>query len=303
MREKFYTQIYSIRLFEETLEKLFAKGELFGTVHSCIGQEAAAVGVTGALTKNDIVVSNHRGHGHFIAFCDDIEGLAAELMGKESGICAGRGGSQHLNKGNFYSNGITAGMIPVATGMAFAEKNKQSNNIVAAFLGDGALGEGIVYESLNMASLWKLPIIYVVENNYYAMSTHISSAIAGGFSSRANAFSVDSKELTTNDVEVIYSEFSRIADDIRKNPKPFFFVINTYRYCGHSKSDDCAYRNKTEESRWKKRDPLILLGERLEKATREDIHKRCWERINAAFKKAEEAHFPDKSGLLEGLFQ
>src|SRR5512139_1698674 len=157
-----YERLYTIRRFEETLLENFPKGVFFGTTHTSLGQEANAVGVLSHLRAGDVVFSNHRGHGHFLASGGDPRSLFAELMGRSTGVCGGRGGSQHLQWGNFYSNGVQGGIIPVATGMALAEKLKGTSSLVVAFLGDGTLGEGVVYESLNMAALWKAPILYVV---------------------------------------------------------------------------------------------------------------------------------------------
>ncbi|HMJ24673.1 MAG TPA: thiamine pyrophosphate-dependent enzyme, partial [Pyrinomonadaceae bacterium] len=162
----FFQQMLTVRIVEERLLRLFSEGLLHGTVHTCLGQEGCAVGVVSALNaERDVVFSNHRGHGHFLAYCDDVDGLIAELMGRRTGVCAGVGGSQHLHQKNFYSNGILGGIVPVATGMALAEKAKESDSIVIVFLGDGAFGEGVVYEAFNIAALWDLPILFVVELN------------------------------------------------------------------------------------------------------------------------------------------
>jgi len=290
-------------LFEKKIEELFTKGDLFGTTHACIGQEAVAVGVLSAINKDDIVTSNHRGHGHFIAFTDEIEGLLAELMGKECGVCGGRSGSQHIFKESFYANGITCGMTAVATGMAFAEKLINSRKIAVAFLGDGALGEGVLYESLNMASLWNIPIIFVLENNYYAMSTHISQGVAGSMADRGRAFGIETKEITTNDVEIIHSTFKEIVGNVRAKNRPFFFVVNTYRQSGHSKSDDCCYRTREEEEEWKKTDPLAILRGRITAEVAEKIHQKCGERIERAYAKIRQAGDLSINYIFKGLYQ
>lgn len=303
MKEKFYEQMFLIRKFEEKVEELFTKGDLFGTTHGCIGQEAVAVGIANAINKDDIITSNHRGHGHFIAFTDDVEGLLAELMGKANGVCAGRSGSQHLCKGNFYSNGLTGGMTAVATGMAFAEKMKKSNKVVVAFFGDGALGEGVLYESFNIASLWKLPIIYVLENNYYAMSTHISCGVAGSMSGRGKAFGIETIEINSNDVDEIYLAFNQAVQKIRKESGPFLFIVHTYRLCGHSKSDDRLYRSREEEQSWRDKDPLLILRERMEKKLVEQIENKCLDRINKAIIQASNEKYPRSEEIDKGLFQ
>lgn len=288
-----YKKMVLIRKFEEKLYKLFAEDLLFGTIHACIGQEANAVGVIEALDKNkDIVISNHRGHGHYIALSDDVEGLLAEIMGRKTGVVGGRGGSQHLCGDNFYNNGIQGGMVPIATGMALAEKKKKSKAIVACFIGDGTLGQGAVYESMNMASLFKLPILYVLENNMYAMSTHIKDSIAGNICDRAKAFSIDAEEITTNDVEIIYDKAKSLVDNVRGISRPYFLCINTYRLCGHSKSDDCLYRPKEEETEWKTRDPVLVTTAKLDKYEVKKIDNECAERIEGAFKKIQNDPFP-----------
>ena len=170
--EQRYELLLGIRLFEQSLLDLFSTGTLAGTTHTCIGQETVSVGVLSAIDPaKDIIFSNHRGHGHFLAYCGDAEALYLEIMGKPGGICGGRGGSQHLQRGNFYSNGVQGGIVPVATGMALAEKQQGTQSVVVVFIGDGTLGEGVIYESFNFASLWTLPIVFVIEHNGYAQST------------------------------------------------------------------------------------------------------------------------------------
>lgn len=291
MLKLMYEQMLLVRRFEETLTDLFERGLLFGTTHCCTGQEAVAVGVMNAITADDIVTSNHRGHGHFIAFTDDVEGLVDEIMGKETGVCGGRGGSQHLHKGNFYSNGITGGMIPVATGMAFAEKLKGTGKKVIAFLGDGALAQGVVYESWNIASLWKLPILYVVENNLYAMSTPIDSHMSGSVLERAKAFGIKVTQIPADDVEEIHKNASNIINEMEEGTVPQVLVCNTYRFCGHSKSDDLSYRSREEEEVWLERDPVKLAEASLTEDEKQAILERINERIEGAITQAEKDGF------------
>ncbi|HZK81610.1 MAG TPA: thiamine pyrophosphate-dependent dehydrogenase E1 component subunit alpha, partial [Humisphaera sp.] len=166
-----YERMALVRAFEERVLALFAQGELTGTTHTSLGQEAVAVGVLSQITREDIVFSSHRCHGHYLAFFDEPDGLMAELMGRATGLCGGIGGSQHLQRGNFYTNGVQGGIVPCAAGMALAEKLKKSGKIAVVFLGDGTLGEGVVYETLNLASLWGLPLLFIVEANGFAQST------------------------------------------------------------------------------------------------------------------------------------
>ncbi len=293
MIDQFYEQLYLIRAFEKKIEELFHQGSLFGTTHACIGQEAIAVGAINALAKDDFIISNHRCHGHYIAYSNNPEGLMAEIMGKETGVVGGRGGSQHLQDKRFYSNGIQGGMVPVAAGLALGEKLKKTENIVTCFIGDGTLGQGVVYESLNLASLWKLPVLFIVENNFYAMSTHIQDAAAGTLVGRGRAFDVDSFEISTNDVEEVYNIVVDHSAMVREKKKPVFLVFNTYRQCGHSKSDDRCYRSRKEEEQWLHQDPILILEEKIYDRDKIALLKeKVSKRIEAAYIKAKEAGFP-----------
>jgi TPP-dependent pyruvate/acetoin dehydrogenase alpha subunit len=284
---EFYYQMYTIRCFEETVLDLFSKGLLHGTAHTCIGQEVCAVGVINALDKDkDIVFSNHRGHGHYIAFTGDVEGLMAELMGKIGGICRGIGGSQHLHKGNFYTNGIQGGIVPVATGMAFAEKVKGTGAIVIVFLGDGTLGQGVVYESFNIAAKWSLPVLYVVENNQYAQTTPVYMAHAGDLHRRAEPFGIPTKRMNAEDVMEVYSEASKCVALVRAERRPFLLYLDTYRLGPHSKGDDLRPREELEHF-WS-RDPLLRLAKRLNPEIRQAIEQKVQARIASAVKKASE---------------
>ena len=180
-----------IRKTEQRLLELFKQGKLFGTVHTCIGQEFVGIAVARALHPQDNVFSNHRCHGHFLAYRQNLVGLIGEIMGKSVGVCGGRGGSQHLHQGSFYSNGVQGSIVPVCAGLAYSQKVKATNGITVAFLGDGTLGEGAVYEAMNIASKWELPVLFVCENNLYAQSTHQSQTLAGGIRARAEAFGIE----------------------------------------------------------------------------------------------------------------
>lgn len=265
-----YEKIYLIRYFEERILELFSKGKLNGTTHAYIGQEANAVAISSSITKNDIIFSNHRCHGHFLSYTNNPKGLMAEMMGFKSGVCGGRGGSQHLQFGNFYSNGVQGGIVPNAVGAALAEKKKESGNITVVFLGDGTLGQGIVYESLNIASLWQIPILFIVENNYYAQSTPSKLQIAGSIKKRAEAFSIKTVACTSNDVRDIYPIIKNAVNYAREESKPMFVILNTFRLCHHSKNDDNRPENEIEK--WKEKDP-ILLGDELAPVQKEKIEE------------------------------
>lgn len=254
-------QMLLIRTVEERLLQLFSEGRLFGTTHTCIGQECCAVGVVGALDRDrDILFSNHRCHGHFLAYTDDPELLLAEIMGRVTGASGGRGGSQHLCARNFYSNGIQGGIAPVAAGMALAEKHKGSGAIAVCFLGDGTLGEGTVYETLNLASLWSLPILFVLEHNRYAQSTPTARTIAGDIGARAAAFGIAADRRPADDPVALRRHMAEVVARVRAESRPFFQVLDTYRLAAHSKGDDD--RDPAEIADARQRDPLLLLAER-----------------------------------------
>ncbi len=237
--QRFFCRMVAIRHTESRLLDLFNAGLVRGTVHTCLGQEACAVGVVAALDNgHDIVCSNHRGHGHYLATHGDVRGLVAEVMGRPSGVCGGVGGSQHLHRGNFYTNGILGGMPPVATGMAAAEQRLGTGRVVCVFLGDGAMAEGSLYESLNMAGLWKLPILFAVEHNQYAQSTHWATQHAGSLPARAPAFGVPVMEVDGNDVQAVFQAAREQVLRLRDGHGPAMLFMHTYRLGAHSKGDD-----------------------------------------------------------------
>jgi TPP-dependent pyruvate/acetoin dehydrogenase alpha subunit len=283
-----YARMYFIRRFEESLLDLFSQGKLVGTTHTYIGQEANGVGIIDHLERErDVVFSNHRCHGHYLAFTDDAFGLLCEVMGKAPGVCGGKGGSQHLCKGNFYSNGVLGSIVPVATGIALAEKKKGTGAVSTVFLGDGTLGEGVTYESLNMASLWKLPLLFVVENNHYAQSTPVELELAGSISARAAAFGIETEELATTDVEVIHEAAGRAVARIRETGEPVFLVLDTYRFSPHSKGDD--NRDPAEIEKRRELDPLSVAGARLDESERRALEQAAEHRLAETIDAAEEA--------------
>jgi TPP-dependent pyruvate/acetoin dehydrogenase alpha subunit len=280
-----YRSLYRIRRFEETVLENFSRGVFFGTTHTYLGQEANAVGVLAGIQENDIVVSNHRGHGHFLAYGGEPHALFAELMGKAGGVCGGRGGSQHLHWRNFYSNGILGGIIPTATGMALAEKYKQSGSITIAFLGDGTMGEGVVYEAFNMASLWKVPILYVLENNHIAQTTPIELSLAGNLDDRFKAFNIPSQHLDTADIHEILQVAPDLLARVRQDISPFALVIETNRFGPHSKGDDTRDPALVNALR-QKFDPVQIQSKRLSQAEKISIDSEVEAEIKAAFAQA-----------------
>ena len=254
-----YKEAILIRRIEETFLELYSEGSLNGTVHTCIGQEFSAVAFAGALQENydDFVFSNHRCHGHYISFTKDIEGLIAELLGKASGTCGGVGSSQHLHKANFFSNGVQGGIVPVAAGLALANKLKMSNAIGIVFIGDGTLGEGVVYESLNMISKWALPLLVVLENNCYAQTTAQTDTLAGEIAARAEAFGLPTKRSDTWHLPELFDEASLSINEVRRTRAPVFHIVDTYRLAPHSKGDD--YREEEEVAHYRSIDPIVQL--------------------------------------------
>lgn len=286
--ETFYERMFYIRRFEETLLDLFAQGKLVGTTHTYIGQEANAVGIIDHLDPGrDVVFSNHRCHGHYLAFTNDDFGLLCEVMGKAPGVCGGKGGSQHLCNGNFYSNGVLGSIVPVATGIALAEKKKGTGAVSTVFLGDGTLGEGVTYESLNMASLWKLPVLFVVENNHYAQSTPVELELAGSIAARGAAFGIETADLDTTDVQEIHEAAGRAVARVRETGEPYFLVLDTYRFSPHSKGDD--NRDLAEIEARRERDPLGVAGPRLADDRRREIEEACEQRLVDTVAAAESA--------------
>jgi TPP-dependent pyruvate/acetoin dehydrogenase alpha subunit len=280
-----YRRLALIRRFEETVLEKFSSGVFFGTTHTYLGQEANAIGVLGNAWPEDIVVSNHRCHGHFLAYGGDPRALFAELMGRATGVCGGRGGSQHLQWKNFYSNGIQGGIVPLATGMALAEKMRRSDAAAIVFLGDGTLGEGVVYESLNMAALWQAPILFVVENNRIAQTTPASLAIAGEISTRFRAFEIETAELDSSDVLEILPLAGQLLDQVHSQGAPRALILHTARFGPHSKGDDTRPPEFVAELK-RTRDPLSIHGTRLDPDQRLAIETAVASGISDAFQTA-----------------
>jgi 2-oxoisovalerate dehydrogenase E1 component len=245
-----------IRRVEETFLELFSQGKLNGTVHTCVGQEFSAVAFAGQLDEKDFIFSNHRCHGHYISFTKDHYGLIAELMGKEVGVCGGVGSSQHLCKKNFFSNGIQGGIVPVAAGMALAKKLNKDNQIGVVFIGDGTLGEGVVYETMNILSKWEIPLLIVCENNFYAQSTHTSVNLAGDILKRADAFGIKTFKSATSEVNSLVTNALESIKYVRKTGLPAFHLVETYRLGPHSKGDDD--RAEEEIERYRLLDPINI---------------------------------------------
>jgi TPP-dependent pyruvate/acetoin dehydrogenase alpha subunit len=286
-----YRDLYRVRRFEETVLENFSRGSFFGTTHTYLGQEANAIGVLKNILENDIVISNHRCHGHFLAYGGDPYSLFAELMGRITGVCGGRGGSQHIHWRNFYSNGVLGGYIPIATGMALAEKYKQSGSITIAFLGDGTLGEGVIYEAFNIASLWRVPVLYVLENNHIAQTTETKMALAGDICGRFTAFGIPSNQLTSSDVLEIIPVATELISRVREEQAPYALILDTCRFGPHSKGDDTRPDELINKLR-QEFDPVQIHGQRLAGLDRISIESEVNNEINIAFQKASNDPFP-----------
>lgn len=254
-----------IRRVEEAFLELFTQGKLNGTVHTCVGQEFSALAFAGQLKKKDFIFSNHRCHGHYLSFTGDVKGLMAELLGKATGTSGGVGSSQHLCNSNFYSNGIQGGIVPVAAGYALGNKLLKNGAIGIVFIGDGTLGEGALYETMNIISKWHIPLLIVCENNFYAQSTPQNINLAGDIQARAAAFGIKTYKADTWDPENLMSLAKDAIDFVREEVKPCFFQVDTYRLNAHSKGDDDrskeeveAYRDKDYLIRFEKEEPVYF---------------------------------------------
>ncbi|MDR2314335.1 MAG: thiamine pyrophosphate-dependent dehydrogenase E1 component subunit alpha [Spirochaetaceae bacterium] len=293
-----YLKMVRTRNFEETAARLFVEGKVHGTAHFCIGEEATGVGVCTALEKEDMIAQTHRGHNQAIGKGMDMKRMMAEFLGKASGYCKGKGGCMHIadfSVGSLGANGVVAGGIPVATGAALSQKYFKRDNITVSFFGDGATNEGAFHECLNLASVWRLPVLFVCTNNLYGMSTHIRRAMCiTDIASRAASYGIKGITVDGNDVLAVYGETLKAREYVLKNG-PMFMVLDTYRWMGHSKSDPQLYRTKEEVNEWKLKCPIKRYREYLLKeniftgAEIEGFDKQAQEDVAAAVAFAEES--------------
>ncbi len=259
-----YRQMVRIRLFEEQVNELYTRALMPGLAHLYSGEEAVAVGICETLRLDDYITSTHRGHGHCLAKGASPDRMFAELLGKEAGYCRGKGGSMHIADpatGNLGANAIVGGSVGIATGAAFAAKRLGNGRVAVCFFGEGALGQGSLYEVMNLAQLWKLPVIYVFENNLYNEYTHFSETTAGTILGRATAFGLEATTVDGQDVRAVNQVAARLVARARAGEGPAFLQADTYRYSGHHVGDINReyYRSKQEEQHWKTdRDPIKL---------------------------------------------
>ena len=265
-----YTKMLLIRRFEEKAGQLYGMGQIGGFCHLYIGQEAVVVGIQSAQIEGDSIVTSYRDHGHMIACDMDPRGVMAELTGRKDGYSKGKGGSMHMfsrEKGFFGGHGIVAAQVPIGTGLAFSHKYNETNNVCITYFGDGAANQGQVYESYNIASLWKLPVIFVIENNKYGMGTSVNRSSAGeNLSDRGNAYGIKSEIVDGMDVIAVRDSAIRAMDYCRSGKGPYILEMKTYRYRGHSMSDPAKYRTRDEVEKIRKNsDPIENIKELLAK--------------------------------------
>lgn len=309
-----YRRMLRIRHFEEQVNELYRGGKMPGLAHLYIGEEAVAVGVCAALNDDDYITSTHRGHGHCLAKGAELDPMFAELLGKEAGYCHGKGGSMHIadtKRGNLGANAIVAGSAGIATGAALSAKKRGSGQVAVCFFGDGALGQGVLYEVMNMASLWRLPVIYVCEENQYNEYTHFSEAIAGEIDARAKAFGIPVEEVDGQDVQAVYLAAARAVSRARARAGPTFLNCHTYRFHGHHVGDvdRSYYRSKEEEERWRNtRDPLKLAAEWVTSSGHatpsrlDQIDEEIQSQVRAAVEFALNAPYPELSEVTENVY-
>jgi len=309
-----YQQMVRIRIFEDNANELYLSAKMPGLTHMYSGQEAVAVGICQALKVTDYITSTHRGHGHCVAKGAEYQQMFCELLGKQEGYCRGKGGSMHIAdqmNGNLGANAIVGGSMGIATGAALSSQYLQEDAVSVCFFGDGALGQGLLYEVMNMASLWSLPVIYACENNLYGEYTKVSEMAAGDIKARAQAFGIEAHEVDGQDVRAVYQLAQSLVNRARAGEGPFFVVLNTYRYFGHHVGDIDRryYRSKEEELYWKEhRDPIKILAAFLlenKLATEKELEE-IWRKVEKSASEAVEyalnAPYPSASEVTQHVY-
>lgn len=312
---RMYRQMVKIRVFEDNANQLYLNAKMPGLTHMYSGEEAVAVGICEALKVTDKITSTHRGHGHCMAKGADFRQMFCELLGKVKGYCRGKGGSMHIadqTNGNLGANAIVGGSMGIATGSALRAKLQKSNDVTVCFFGDGATAQGLMYEVMNMAALWKLPVIYACENNGYSEYTSTDEIAAGEILERARAFGIEAFNVDGQDVIAVNKLASELVEKARKGKGPFFIELMTYRYHGHHVGDinRTYYRSKEEEAEWKKnRDPIEILGTFLktEGIANDDELQELYSKVRSEASEAVDyainAAYPDPSEVNMHVFQ
>tara|TARA_Y100000590_G_scaffold255719_1_gene287167 strand:+ start:2409 stop:3371 length:963 start_codon:yes stop_codon:yes gene_type:complete len=309
---KIYNYMLKIRRFEERAAQLYGMGHIGGFCHLYIGQEAVVVGVLMTIKKNDSVVTTYRDHGHMIARGLDPKRIMAELTGRENGYSSGKGGSMHMfsKENNFYGgHGIVGAQVPIGTGIAFTHKYKRDNNICRTYIGDGAMNNGQVFESFNLASLWKLPVLYIIENNKYGMGTSVDRAAAGtDLYKRGEAFGIKGDKIDGMNVFSVIKAADKAGKYVRSGKGPYILEVQTYRYRGHSMSDPAQYRTKKELELYKNQDPIeiaknqMLKNNLFSEKELDNLNKKIIEEIKVAAEFALESNYPKNEELYTNVY-
>ena len=307
-----YTNMTKIRMFEERVAEIFAEGKIPGFVHLYIGEEAVATGVCASLRDTDYITSTHRGHGHLISKGGDLKLMMAELFGKKTGYCKGKGGSMHIadvELGILGANGIVGGGPPLATGAALAAHYQGRDDVTVCFFGDGAANQGTTHEAMNLASCWKLPVIFVNENNLYGISScTLNSMCVADIADRASAYDMPGVVVDGNDVMAVYETASEAIRRGRQGEGPSLIECKTYRHRGHFEGDPCVYRNEEEVGEWKAKDPIPRFEKKLVEINAltqekiEEIKTTIEKQLAEAVGFAEESPFPDPSELTDDVY-
>jgi acetoin:2,6-dichlorophenolindophenol oxidoreductase subunit alpha len=307
-----YYKMWLVRYFDEKVDEFFAKGIIHGTTHLCVGQEGTAIGGCAVLLNEDKITSTHRGHGHCIGKGARVDLMMAELMGRATGYCKGKGGSMHiadLDKGNLGANGIVGGGIPLAVGAALTSKMMSKDYVVLCYFGDGASNEGSFHEAVNLASIWKLPVVFLCENNQYGMSGSVKVMFnIENIADRAAAYGIPGYVIDGNNLFDVMTTVDDAVERARRGDGPTLIEAKTYRWKGHSKSDGKKYRTREEEIEWKKKDPIARFGENLLELGRttvqelEELKQKAYDDIEAAVKFALESPEPPDDSLEEDVY-
>jgi len=313
LRLSLFRMMLRIREFEDRVAESYLRGLTAGSMfHLSVGEEGVGAGAGCAMKDGDVFTTHHRGHGIFLGRGAEPRRMFAEVFGRREGYCAGKGGSMHIadaGLGHMGANAIVGANIPISLGGGFSMKYRRTGGTSVAFFGDGALNQGVLYESMNMAALWKLPVVFLVVNNQYGMGTRIDHASAClRFVERAESFGVRGAEVDGMDVETVYRSASELYEHSRGGGGPAFLIANCYRYYGHGRKDPSPYRDKSEEAEWRKRDPVDIQKARLiaegllSEAGAQDAASEVAEEMDAAVKWASEATMPEPGDLWTGVY-
>lgn len=308
MARTMYASMYRIRRFEEEVFEFYKRGLMPGLAHLYIGEEAVAVGACAAIRPDDFVGSTHRGHGHLVARGADTKRMMAEILGKKTGYCGGKGGSMHIvamDLGILGANGIVGGGIPIATGAGYSCKYRGTDQVVLCFFGDGASNEGTFHESINMAAAWDLPVVYIIENNHYGITVDINRVTREhDLAKRAVGYGIDGITVDGNDAFAVYDAVSQAVEKARRGEGPSLIECKTYRHHGHNGGDPGAYRAPGELEQWKQRDPLKIFREKglLEPEELEELEQQVEREIQEACQFAVDSPYPDEKALMQDIF-